>query len=104
MLVLAVNPNPSNRVPAQGCVTRTTRCYQCWVTHYTLNPTPFTIIPKTGLCDKNNKILPVLGYLLLGMAGPFLQMPCFQFTELFGEKKVRYHSATVHVLFARIAE
>jgi len=40
-----------------------------------------------GLCDKNNTVLPVLGYLILGMAGPFLQMPCFQFSELFAHKK-----------------
>jgi hypothetical protein len=27
-------------------------------------------------------------YFILGIAGPFLQMPCIQFTELFPENKV----------------
>jgi hypothetical protein len=38
----------------------------------------------------NNTVLPVAGYLLLGMAGPCLQMPCFQFSELFAHRKVRF--------------
>ena len=41
-----------------------------------------------SLCDKNDKTLPVVGYFLLGIAGPFIQMPCFQFSELFGARKV----------------
>eukprot|EP00960_Hanusia_phi_P055328 762941-Hanusia_phi.AAC.4 len=40
-----------------------------------------------ALCDKNDTVLPVLGYFLLGIAGPFIQMPCFQFSELFGTRK-----------------
>lgn len=28
-----------------------------------------------------------LGYFLIGTAGPFIQMPCFQFCKLFGEKE-----------------
>jgi len=40
-----------------------------------------------ALCDKNSQYLPVAGYFLLGIAGPFIQMPCFQFSELFGTRK-----------------
>lgn len=40
-----------------------------------------------ALCDKNSETLPVAGYFLLGIAGPFIQMPCFQFSELFGARK-----------------
>jgi len=40
-----------------------------------------------ALCDKNSQYLPVTGYFLLGIAGPFIQMPCFQFSELFGTRK-----------------
>ena len=40
-----------------------------------------------ALCDKNDQYLPVVGYFLLGIAGPFIQMPCFQFSELFGARK-----------------
>ena len=35
-----------------------------------------------SLCDKNDKTLPVVGYFLLGIAGPFIQMPCFQVEEV----------------------
>ena len=40
-----------------------------------------------ALGDKQSQNLMMLGYLLLGLAGPFLQMPCFQFSELFGYRK-----------------
>jgi len=40
-----------------------------------------------ALCNKNDQYLPVVGYFLLGIAGPFIQMPCFQFSELFGTRK-----------------
>lgn len=40
-----------------------------------------------ALCDKNDQTLPIVGYFLLGIAGPFIQMPCFQFSELFGTRK-----------------
>lgn len=40
-----------------------------------------------ALCDRNDQYLPVCGYFLLGIAGPFIQMPCFQFSELFGNRK-----------------
>ncbi len=40
-----------------------------------------------ALGDKQSQSLMMLGYFLLGVAGPFLQMPCFQFSELFGPRK-----------------
>lgn len=40
-----------------------------------------------GLCDDNDHYTPKYAYFMLGMAGPFLQMPCFQFSELFGHRK-----------------
>ncbi|KAJ1495551.1 hypothetical protein T484DRAFT_1740852 [Baffinella frigidus] len=43
-----------------------------------------------GLCEKNDTTLPVLGYLLLGMAGPSLIMPSFHISDLFPEHKVRF--------------
>ena len=40
-----------------------------------------------ALGDKQSQSMMMLGYFLLGVAGPFLQMPCFQFSELFGHRK-----------------
>jgi MFS family permease len=40
-----------------------------------------------ALGDRQSQNLMMLGYFLLGLAGPFLQMPCFQFSELFGARK-----------------
>ncbi len=40
-----------------------------------------------ALGDKQSQSVMMLGYFLLGVAGPFLQMPCFQFSELFGQRK-----------------
>ena len=40
-----------------------------------------------ALCDRNDVTLPVIGFALLGMAGPGLTLPCFQFCELYGNRK-----------------
>lgn len=40
-----------------------------------------------GSCGDDDQNLPILGFFMLGMAGPFLQMPCFQFSELFGSRR-----------------
>jgi MFS family permease len=40
-----------------------------------------------ALGDKQSQPLMMWGYFALGVAGPFLQMPCFQFSELYGAKK-----------------
>lgn len=40
-----------------------------------------------ALAEKNDQYMLMLGYFCLGCAGPFLQMPCFQFSELFGHRK-----------------
>jgi MFS family permease len=40
-----------------------------------------------ALADKQTQHMMMFGYFLLGVAGPFLQMPCFQFSELFGTRK-----------------
>mmetsp|Transcript_12516 Transcript_12516/g.30592 ORF Transcript_12516/g.30592 Transcript_12516/m.30592 type:complete len:217 (-) Transcript_12516:13-663(-) len=37
--------------------------------------------------DKNDQHMLMFGYFCLGCSGPFLQMPCFQFSELFGARK-----------------
>ena len=37
--------------------------------------------------DKDSVPSFAAGYFLLGIAGPFIQMPCFQFSNLFPEAK-----------------
>ena len=40
-----------------------------------------------ALGDRQSQAMMMFGYFLLGVAGPFLQMPCFQFSELYGQRK-----------------
>jgi len=40
-----------------------------------------------AIADKNDQHTLMFGYFCLGCSGPFLQMPCFQFSELFGARK-----------------
>lgn len=40
-----------------------------------------------GLGDRNSSWQIGVGYFCIGVAGPFVQVPCFQFAELFGDRK-----------------
>jgi hypothetical protein len=40
-----------------------------------------------GIGDKQSQPVMMWSYFAIGVAGPFLQMPCFQFSELYGSKK-----------------